>query len=49
MKITDADKAYQQYEKTLAKIDKQAREAQGKARITLRERLNALRGKPTMT
>lgn len=37
------DEAFQRYEGTLAKIDKQSHEASEEARVTLREQLNALR------
>ncbi len=37
------DELFQQYERTLAEIDKQAHEAREKARITLREQLKILR------
>lgn len=39
------DEAFQQYEKELAKIDKEAFEARRRVRATLNERLTALRVK----
>ena len=37
------DEAFQEYEATLARIDKQARETREAARVKLQERLKALR------